>query len=57
MLKVMAGQDELDSTSAFAPVDDYRALMKHDVRGLKLGLPRSTLRAWVRKRATPFTRP
>jgi aspartyl-tRNA(Asn)/glutamyl-tRNA(Gln) amidotransferase subunit A len=40
VLKVMAGQDEMDSTSAFAPVDDYRALMKHDVRGLKLGLPK-----------------
>lgn len=40
VLKVMAGQDELDSTSAFAPVDDYHTLMKHDVRGLKLGLPK-----------------
>lgn len=40
VLKVMAGNDEMDSTSAFAPVDDYHALMKHDVRGLKLGLPK-----------------
>jgi aspartyl-tRNA(Asn)/glutamyl-tRNA(Gln) amidotransferase subunit A len=40
VLKVMAGQDEMDSTSAFAPVDDYLALMKQDVRGLKLGLPK-----------------
>ncbi len=40
VLKVMAGQDEMDSTSAFAPVDDYLSLMKHDVRGLKLGLPK-----------------
>ena len=40
VLKVMAGNDEMDSTSAFAPVDDYQALMKHSVRGLKLGLPK-----------------
>src|SRR5271165_3822204 len=40
VLKVTAGQDDLDSTSAFAPVDDYHALMKRDIRGLKLGLPR-----------------
>jgi aspartyl-tRNA(Asn)/glutamyl-tRNA(Gln) amidotransferase subunit A len=36
----MGGHDEMDATSAFAPVDDYHALMKHDVRGLKLGLPK-----------------
>ncbi len=40
VLRAMAGRDELDSTSAFAPVDDYHALMKHPVRGLKLGLPK-----------------
>ena len=40
VLKVMAGRDEMDSTSAFAPVDDYHSLMTHDVRGLKLGLPK-----------------
>jgi aspartyl-tRNA(Asn)/glutamyl-tRNA(Gln) amidotransferase subunit A len=40
VLKAMAGRDEMDSTSAFAPVDDYLTLMKHDVRGLKLGLPK-----------------
>ncbi|MFL6350704.1 MAG: Asp-tRNA(Asn)/Glu-tRNA(Gln) amidotransferase subunit GatA [Bryobacteraceae bacterium] len=40
VLHVIAGRDDLDSTSAFAPVDDYHALMKHPVRGLKLGLPR-----------------
>ena len=40
VLKAMAGNDEMDSTSAFAPVDDYQALMKHSVRGLKLGLPK-----------------
>jgi aspartyl-tRNA(Asn)/glutamyl-tRNA(Gln) amidotransferase subunit A len=40
VLHTIAGRDDLDSTSAFAPVDDYQALMKHSVRGLKLGLPR-----------------
>jgi aspartyl-tRNA(Asn)/glutamyl-tRNA(Gln) amidotransferase subunit A len=40
VLHAIAGRDDLDSTSAFAPVDDYHALMKHPVRGLKLGLPR-----------------
>jgi aspartyl-tRNA(Asn)/glutamyl-tRNA(Gln) amidotransferase subunit A len=40
VLHAIAGRDDFDSTSAFAPVDDYHALMKHPVRGLKLGLPR-----------------
>jgi aspartyl-tRNA(Asn)/glutamyl-tRNA(Gln) amidotransferase subunit A len=30
----------MDSTSAFAPVDDYQTLMRKDVRGLRLGLPK-----------------
>ncbi|MBV9304162.1 MAG: Asp-tRNA(Asn)/Glu-tRNA(Gln) amidotransferase subunit GatA [Acidobacteriaceae bacterium] len=38
VLQTIAGRDDFDSTSAFAPVDDYRALMKHPVNGLKLGL-------------------
>src|SRR2546423_3899299 len=29
VLYAMAGRDELDATSAFAPIDDYHALMKH----------------------------
>lgn len=40
VLRAIAGRDDLDSTSAFAPVDDYHALMREPVRGLKLGLPR-----------------
>ncbi len=40
VLGVMAGRDEQDATSAFAPVDDYAALMREPVRGLKIGLPR-----------------
>ncbi|HEY7303096.1 MAG TPA: Asp-tRNA(Asn)/Glu-tRNA(Gln) amidotransferase subunit GatA [Bryobacteraceae bacterium] len=40
VLRIMAGRDDMDSTSAFAPVDDYHSLMRHPVRGLKLGLPK-----------------
>jgi aspartyl-tRNA(Asn)/glutamyl-tRNA(Gln) amidotransferase subunit A len=40
VLRVMAGRDEQDSTSAFAPVDDYGVLMREPVRGLKIGLPK-----------------
>jgi aspartyl-tRNA(Asn)/glutamyl-tRNA(Gln) amidotransferase subunit A len=40
VLRAMAGRDDLDSTSAFAPVDDYNVLMREPVRGLKLGLPK-----------------
>ena len=40
VLKVIAGRDDQDSTSAFAPVDDYLAIMTEPVRGLKLGLPK-----------------
>ncbi|MBV9765326.1 MAG: Asp-tRNA(Asn)/Glu-tRNA(Gln) amidotransferase subunit GatA, partial [Acidobacteriaceae bacterium] len=40
VLRVIAGRDDLDSTSAFAPVDDYHALMKRPVAGMKLGLPK-----------------
>ena len=40
VLQVMAGHDDQDSTSAFAPVDDYQSLMRGPVRGLRLGLPK-----------------
>ena len=40
VLQAMAGRDEMDSTSAFAPLDDYAAAMKEPVNGLKLGLPK-----------------
>jgi aspartyl-tRNA(Asn)/glutamyl-tRNA(Gln) amidotransferase subunit A len=39
VLRIMAGRDEQDSTSAFAPVDDYNALMRRPAKGLRLGLP------------------
>jgi aspartyl-tRNA(Asn)/glutamyl-tRNA(Gln) amidotransferase subunit A len=40
VLKVIAGRDEQDSTSAFNPVDDYSATMGQSVSGLRIGLPR-----------------
>ncbi|MCL4782439.1 MAG: Asp-tRNA(Asn)/Glu-tRNA(Gln) amidotransferase subunit GatA [Bryobacterales bacterium] len=40
VLQVIAGRDENDATSAFAPVADYAAAMQQPVKGLKVGLPR-----------------
>ncbi len=40
LLRVIAGHDEMDATSAFAPVPDYAASLDGDVRGMKLGIPR-----------------
>ena len=40
VLQTIAGRDELDSTSAFAPVPDYVAQLDGNVRGMKIGLPR-----------------
>ena len=39
LLRVLAGFDERDSTSAGTPVADYSATLADDPRGLKLGLP------------------
>src|SRR5579863_6932504 len=44
LLGVIAGHDEMDSTSASAPVPDYLAALDCNVKGLKLGLPREYLR-------------
>ena len=43
VLRVIAGRDEQDSTSSFAPVEDYGATMGQSVRGLNLGLPKEYL--------------
>jgi aspartyl-tRNA(Asn)/glutamyl-tRNA(Gln) amidotransferase subunit A len=40
VLQIIAGHDERDSTSAFTPVDDYKATMRQPVAGLKIGLPK-----------------
>ena len=39
LLGVVAGRDEMDSTSAFAPVPDYSAALDGDVKGIRIGLP------------------
>src|SRR5215471_1126847 len=44
LLRVIAGRDPHDSTSAPAPVPDYAALLDRNVAGLKLGLPREYLK-------------
>ncbi len=44
LLRVIAGRDPRDSTSADAPVPDYTALLDGSVKGLKLGLPREYLK-------------
>jgi aspartyl-tRNA(Asn)/glutamyl-tRNA(Gln) amidotransferase subunit A len=40
LLQVIAGRDEMDATSAFAPVPDYAAALDGNIRGVKIGLPR-----------------
>src|SRR5580700_7668562 len=40
LLEVIAGRDEMDATSASAPVANYLGALDGDVRGLKLGVPR-----------------
>ena len=40
MLRVMAGHDAKDSTSADIAVPDFEAALTGDIRGLKIGIPR-----------------
>lgn len=40
VLEAIAGRDELDATSAAAPVDDYQAEMRKPVAGMKIGIPK-----------------
>jgi aspartyl-tRNA(Asn)/glutamyl-tRNA(Gln) amidotransferase subunit A len=40
VLQAIAGRDEMDATSAAAPVPDYAAALTGDVKGLKIGLPK-----------------
>jgi aspartyl-tRNA(Asn)/glutamyl-tRNA(Gln) amidotransferase subunit A len=39
LLKVMAGHDDSDATSAVRPVDDYAAALRGEARGARLGVP------------------
>ena len=40
LLRVIAGRDPLDSTSANVPVPDYEAALSKPVAGLKIGVPK-----------------
>lgn len=40
LLNVMAGFDEMDSTSVNQPVPDYTASLNQSIKGLKIGLPK-----------------
>jgi aspartyl-tRNA(Asn)/glutamyl-tRNA(Gln) amidotransferase subunit A len=44
VLEAIAGRDEMDSTSADAPVPNYAAGLDGNVKGMKLGLPREYLK-------------
>ena len=39
LMKVIAGHDPLDSTSADVPVPDYTKALKENLRGIKVGVP------------------
>lgn len=40
LLQTIAGRDECDATSAFAPVPDYLAALNGNVKGVRIGLPK-----------------
>lgn len=40
LLQTIAGHDPRDSTSVKVPVPDYHASLTHDVRGLRIGIPK-----------------
>src|SRR5215471_15776492 len=41
LLQAMAGHDPADPASSHAPVDDYLAPLGRDIRGVKIGVPRT----------------
>ncbi len=43
LLKIIAGHDPLDSTSATLPVPDYSATVEHPVTGLRIGIAKQYL--------------
>ncbi len=40
VLQAIAGKDPLDATTGDKPVPDYRAMLKKDAKGLRIGLPK-----------------
>jgi aspartyl-tRNA(Asn)/glutamyl-tRNA(Gln) amidotransferase subunit A len=47
VLQVLAGHDEMDSTSAGVPVPDYLSFLTKDVKGMTIGVPREAFSAGV----------
>jgi len=41
LLRAMAGHDAADPASSRAPVDDYLAPLRRDIRGIRIGVPRA----------------
>ena len=52
VLSVIAGRDEMDSTSADVPVPDYGSLLNSDIAGKRIGVPR----AWFGEGIQPDVR-
>ncbi len=40
LLNAISGRDPMDSTSLDRPVDDHTALLGHDLKGVRLGIPK-----------------
>lgn len=40
LMNIIAGHDICDSTSADLPVPDFTSLLGHDIKGLKIGIPK-----------------
>ena len=54
LLQVIAGRDPMDSTSSSAPVPDYCAALNHNVRGMKIGMPKEFFEGLANDTATPI---
>ncbi len=54
LLQSIAGRDECDATSAFAPLPDYLAELNGDVKGKRLGLPREYFDGLSSESAAPI---
>lgn len=40
LLNIISGHDRRDSTSADVPVPDFTAVLGHDIKGMKIGIPK-----------------
>jgi aspartyl-tRNA(Asn)/glutamyl-tRNA(Gln) amidotransferase subunit A len=54
LLQVIAGRDEMDATSAFAPVPDYCAAIDGHAEGLRIGLPREYFKDLASETGAPL---